>query len=108
MKFSFTGETKAVFGTTLKRIQRDDTGEVGGWVEGAGNLSMDGAAWVSGDAMVYGDAWVHGDAQVSGAARVYGDAQVYGAARVYGDAWVHGDAQVSGTTSIMTGELTTP
>ena len=60
MKFSFTGETKMFFGVTLKRIKRDDTGEVGGWIEKETNLSVSGNAWVSGNAQVYGDARVYG------------------------------------------------
>ena len=58
MKFKFTGETKVEYGITLKRIQREDTGEVGGWIEKETNLSVSGNAWVSGDAWVYGNARV--------------------------------------------------
>ena len=97
MKYSFTGETKVLFGVTLKRIKRDDTGEVGGWIEKDANLSVSGNAWVSGNAQVFGDALVSGNAQV------FGNAQVSGDARVFGNAQVSGDARVFGAISIMTG-----
>ena len=93
MKFELTSETKEFFGATLFRIRAltsfgsVQTGDLGGWVEKAENLSQDGNAWVSGDAQVYGDA------QVSGNAWVYGNARVFGDAQVSGNAWVSGDAQ---------------
>ena len=83
-KYEFTGETKIVFGVTLKRIRAVRAigfiaaGTLGGWISSEANLSQ-----------VSGDAWVSGDAQVSG------DARVYGTARVYGNAWVSGKARVS-------------
>ena len=43
-------------GVALKRIQRDDTGEIGGWIEKESNLSLSGNAWVSGNALVHGNA----------------------------------------------------
>jgi hypothetical protein len=47
--FEFTGETKMVFGITLKRIKASISfgtitkGEIGGWIEKEKNLSGD--AW---------------------------------------------------------------
>lgn len=56
MKFELTSETKEFFGATLFRIRAltsfgsVQTGDLGGWVEKAENLSQDGNAWVFGDA----------------------------------------------------------
>ena len=76
-KYEFTGETKDCFGIPLKRIRALVTitgvissGDAGGWIESEKNLSQDGDAWVSGDALVYGNARVSGDA------RVYGNASI--------------------------------
>ena len=75
MKFELTSETKEFFGATLFRIRAltsfgsVQTGDLGGWVEKAENLSQDGNAWVFGDAQVYGDAQVSGNAWVSGDAQ---------------------------------------
>lgn len=55
-KYEFTGETKVVNGTTLKRIRAlvsfGDVvkGEVGGFIKDEKNLSHNGNAWVAGDA----------------------------------------------------------
>ena len=108
MKYEFTGETKLLFGITLKRIRATVSiesyniaaGELGGWIESEKNLEQSGNAWVYGDAQVYGDARVYGDAQVYSNARVYGNAQVYSNAQVYGDARVYGDAQVYGNARV--------
>ena len=69
MKYEFTGETKVVFGITLKRIRATidigmiaKAGDLGGWIEKEGNLDQYGNAWVSGNARVSGNAWVYGDA----------------------------------------------
>ncbi len=76
MKFELTSETKIVLGRTLYRIRAlisfgiVKSGDLGGWVEKAGNIDVSGNAWVYGDAQVYGDARVSGDAQVSGDAWV--------------------------------------
>ena len=102
-KYEFTGETKIVYGRTLRRIKAIvaigstvDPGEIGGWIESENNLSVSGNAWVYGDAMVFGNACVYGNAMVSGKAEVYGNASVHG------DAWVHGNAKVSGNADYMT------
>ena len=102
-KYEFTGETKVIFGVTLKQIRAIsaiasifvNAGDIGGWIESEKNLDVSGDAWVSGNARVYGDAEVYGDARVSGNEWVSGDAQVSGNAWVYGDAWVYGNARVS-------------
>ena len=74
-KFELTTESITnVAGKKLFRIKAlidfgdVKAGEVGGYVEKEENVSQDGNAWVSGNAMVYGDA------RVSGNAMVYGDA----------------------------------
>ncbi len=81
-------------------------GDLGGWVEGEENLSVEGSAWVAGDAKVFGGARVEGDALVTGLAEVSdgaavrdraavsGQARVFGGAKVYGEAVVGGNAIV--------------
>ena len=95
-KYEFTGETKDIHNCTVRQIRRISDGEVGGWIESDKNLSHEGDAWVSGDALVSGDAWVSGNAKVSGNAWVSGTSKVFGDAWVSGDAWVYGNAKVSG------------
>ena len=102
VKYEFTGETKTIFGTTLKQIRvlraigLIAAGSIGGWIESEKNLDVSGDAWVSGNAHVSGNARVSGDAHVFGNARVSGNAHVSGDARVSGNAHVSGDARVSG------------
>ena len=106
-KYEFTGETKIVYGRTLRRIKAIVAigatvapGDIGGWIESENNLSMYGNAWVYGDAEVYGNAKVYGNASVYGDAKVYGNASVYGNAIVSGYAWVYDDAWVYGDASV--------
>ena len=86
-KYSLTKNKIEVFGKTLFQIKAEmsfgsiSKGELGGYIEKEENLSMDGNAWVSGDAKVFGNA------------RVFGDAKVFGNARVFGDAWVSAKAE---------------
>ena len=114
-KYEFTGETKIVYGRTLRRIKAIVAigatvapGDIGGWIESENNLSVSGDAWVSGNACVFGNACVSGsacvydNARVSGNARVSDDACVCGNACVSGDACVCGDARVSGDADYMT------
>ena len=108
-KYEFTGETKIVYGRTLRRIKAIVAigatvapGDIGGWIESENNLSVYGNAWVYDDAWVYGDAMVHGDAEMYGNAKVYGNASVYGNAIVSGYARVYGDARVSCDKDYMT------
>ena len=97
-KYEFTGETKVVFGITLRQVRAlvdfrfAAKGEIGGWIEDEKSLSQDDNAWVSGDAQVYGKARVSGNARVSDNAQVSGYAQVSGKAQVSGNARVSGDA----------------
>ena len=71
---------------TLHRIKavRDfdcvKAGDLGGFIESEKNLDHDGAAWVTGDAVVTGSARVSGAALVTDSARVSGAAVVSGAA----------------------------
>lgn len=59
-KFEFTGETRVWCGHTLRRIRAlvdipthcVKKGDLGGWIEKNKNLSHDGNAWVSGNAVV--------------------------------------------------------
>ena len=81
-KYRLTDEEIIVECRTLYRIQalRDfgdvKEGEFGGWIESEKNLSHEGSAWVSGNALVYGDAWVSDNAWVYGNAQVSGDADI--------------------------------
>jgi hypothetical protein len=105
-------DTKSFLGKTLFRIKalKDFSifkkGELGGYIEKEENLSQEGNAWVSDNAMVFGDAWIFGNARVSDNAMVYGDARVFddawvfGNARVSGDAWVYGDAWIFGNARV--------
>ena len=86
-KYEFTGETKEVYGITLRRIRRLSDSFVGGWIEKEENLSHEGNCWVSGDAWVFGNARVTGNARVSG------------------NAWVTGFARVCGNAEIVTGKI---
>ena len=117
-KYELAEETRTLAdGTVLHRIRavRDieladgmvvKAGDLGGWLEGEGNLSQDGSAWVSGSARVCGDAFVYDKARVSGEAevydkaRVFGEAEVYGKAEVCGEANVYGHAQVCGDAAV--------
>ena len=71
-KFELTKEKKEFYGRTLFCIKAlvdghfFKKGELGGFVEKEENLSHEGNAWVSGDAMVFGNAWVSGNAKIKG------------------------------------------
>jgi hypothetical protein len=73
-KYEFTGETKTIENTTLRRISalRDipqfdvKTGDLGGWIENESNLSQFSKARVCDNAVVGGDAVVDGDTVVDG------------------------------------------
>lgn len=106
-KYEFTGETKIVYGRTLRRIKAIAAigvtvapGDIGGWIENENNLSAYGNAWVSDNAMAYGNAMVCGNARVCGNAMVYDNAMVCGDARVYDNARVCGDAEVYGNAIV--------
>ena len=85
-KYEFTGETKTVElkseTVTLHRIKAVaefgsvGIGDFGGWIEKEKNLSHEGMAWVSDNAVICGNAVVRGDAGVADSARVCGNAEV--------------------------------
>ncbi len=112
-KYVLTETKKEFFGVTLYQIKAVKSfgnvkeGDIGGWIEKEKNLSHNGNAWVSnnaivrGNARVYGNARVSGNATVSGNARVYGDALVSGDATVSGNAWVYGDAMIKSCKDIF-------
>ena len=107
-KYKLT-KTKKECGYTLYQIEaltdiklfNIKKGDKGGWVEKEDNLSQDGNAWVSGNALVFGNAWVCDDAHVSGNARVFDDVWVSGNACVSGNAWVYGHTRVSGRIKLV-------
>lgn len=105
-KFELTGEQKHCCGITLFRIKALKSfsdvvvGQTGGWVEKEENLSQDGDAWVSGNAVVKDEAVVSGSAYISGNAVVKGDAWISGNAVVSGRAVVKGDARIIGNAVV--------
>ena len=77
------------------------SGDVGGWIEGAKNLSNDGNAWIDSDARIWGNTRIWGDAKVYGNARICGNVMVWGNAEVYGDARVRGSAEVCSNARVF-------
>ena len=82
-KYEFTGETKELFWTTLRRIRALCTfggvmkGDQGGWIESEANLAVSGNGWVSGNGRVSGNGHVSGNGWVSGNGRVSGNADFF-------------------------------
>lgn len=103
-KYELTGETKEIGGKILHRIRalidipKHDVkaGDLGGWLETEGNLSHNGAAWVTGEAVVTDSAWV------TDSARVTDSACVTDSARVTGNALVRGNARVMESSDCIT------
>jgi len=105
-KYELTDETKMLGDIKLYRIRAlkplrtrgVGTGDkgLGGWVQSEDNLSHDGSAWISCDAMVWGNARVHGCTWIRGQAQVYDSAQVYDGASLNGLVIVRDNAQVYG------------
>lgn len=106
-KYGFTGETKVVNGTTLKRIValKDfadvKRGEFGGFIESEKNLTQSDNSWVYDNACVMGNARVYSDAKIAEDAYVYGNACVAGKAKVLGHAKVYEMALVAGYSRIF-------
>ena len=75
-KYIITDVSKEVFGVKVFQIKAlisfgsVSKGDLGGYIEKEGNLSVSGNAWVYGDACVYGNACVYGDARVYGAIKI--------------------------------------
>ena len=107
-KYELTKECK-IFGNGRKifriRALRDfsnvKAGDLGGWIEKEENLSHEGAAWVSGNAVVSGYARISENAVVSGYARVSEYACVFGYAEISEYACVFGYARVSGFACVF-------
>ena len=111
-KYILTDQSIEYHGRTLYRIKRVNDGEIGGFVEGYGNLSHEGSCFISDDAKVYGGASVSGNAVLGNQAEVYGSAHVSGYAAVLGnasisgeagimeDAYIHKDAVITGSTQV--------
>ncbi|MBS9022898.1 hypothetical protein KEQ40_19695, partial [Escherichia coli] len=102
-------EPQRVDGVTLYRIRalRDipwhdvKAGDCGGWVAGEHNLSQDGDAWITDNAVVCGRAYVSGRAVIHGNAHVFGEAHVFGSAAIYGHARVSGCTAVFGHAHVF-------
>lgn len=73
-----------------------EAGDLGGWVQSYGNLSLAGNCWVFDEAKVYDGACVHGNAIVQDHVEVFEQAEVYDSARISGNAKVHENASVFG------------
>lgn len=78
-------------------------GTLGGYVQSEDNLSHEGTAWVSDDAIVMDNAQVYGHAEVSEKAWIRDNVRVFGLSSISGTAHVCGDAEVFGTTDLNAG-----
>lgn len=105
-KYAVTGETREIGGKTLSRIiaLRDfanvRTGEFGGYVESATNLSQFGNCWVYDEAAVMDRAFVCDDAQVRGEAIIRDSAFVCDKAKVLDNALVCDEAGISDNSMV--------
>ena len=105
-KYKLTEESITFNGRKLYRIEaiRDFSnvkkGDKGGFVETERNLSHDGNAWVSDNAIVCGYARVSDHARVSGNAWVVYKASVFDKAKVSGQSMISGYANVSGDANV--------
>lgn len=70
-------------------------GDLGGYVEGYKNLSIDGNCWIYDDAIVCENAVINNDAKVFNSAIVRGNAIVRNNARVHNHSSVYCNAQIS-------------
>ena len=99
-------DTIDFIGKTLYRIEslKDfgcvKKGEKGGYIEKENNLSIQGDAWVGGNAKVYGNASISESAKIYDNALISGNAEVYGWAKVSGNAWVYDSAWIGGNAEI--------
>lgn len=87
----------------LKNFGGIKEGELGGYIQGAQNLSQEDTCWVYNGAFVYDTATVRDDAIIYGAACVFGNALIYGAAQVRDVATVRDNAVVYNNASISSG-----
>lgn len=100
-KFELTEDRIILDGKRLRRVRAlrsfgsIQEGEVGGWVEKEENLSDEGWAWISDDAMVAGNARVQDDAHVCDYAKINGNAIIQGNAYVLNNAVVNCNAVVT-------------
>ncbi len=53
-RYEFTGETKILYGVTLKQIRRLSDGSLGGWIKDEDCLPQEGDGWVYPDAVMHG------------------------------------------------------
>jgi carbonic anhydrase/acetyltransferase-like protein (isoleucine patch superfamily) len=103
-KYEITRDCKTVDSVKVCRIKalkdintmfnRVSKGDLGGYVEKENNLSQEGDAWVSGNAVVKDNALVGGNAWVSGNAVVKDNALVSGNALVGDEAIIMRNARV--------------
>lgn len=135
-KYEFTDEAKVMDGQfTVRRIralktfkvrksfanEQDDfnseptmitinKGDLGGWVQSEENLSQEGNAWVSENAVVYHGAKVKDNAHVYGNAIVHESATIEECALIYGNANIHNvspigdEAEVCGNADVRIDE----
>lgn len=106
-EYELTQDTKRFRQTTVYRIRRLYDGVLGGFVAGRQNLSPEGDAWISDNAIVMDDARVLENALVSGNSVVYGSARICGQSRITNnsrvfDAMIDGGVTVCGNAIIAT------
>ncbi|PAD72864.1 hypothetical protein [Paenibacillus campinasensis] len=118
-KYVLTANRKVVDDVILHQIKaiKDfgdvEEGDLGGWIQKEDNLSHEGEAWVSDNAMVYGDATVLGNACVTGNAEIFGHARIQSEAfvgdhaKVSGYAFIAGDSRISDFAQIGGGAMVT-
>ena len=88
---------------TKKKVK---TGDLGGWIESAHNLSQFGNCWIDGHAEVYEDARVTGNAYVGDRAEIYESARIDGNAvihegpNIWGHCYIGGNAKIRGEANI--------
>lgn len=107
-KYEFTGETMYQDGVTVRRIRAvrklgfgTSCGAEGGWIETEENLSHDGRAWISDNAIARGKSRVEGNAIVSDEAIIKGSAIVKDNAQVSGNAVVDVNAIVEDNARML-------
>lgn len=101
-KFFLSDETMEYEGKILHRIQakcniggRVSTGDKGGWVQSASNLSDNGTCWIYDDAKVMDNAYVDKHASVYNEAVIFGNAVITDLSCVYNNSRIGGHTVLS-------------
>jgi len=75
-------------------------GDLGGWVEGAHNLSQQGRSWIAQDAEVYNNARLIDNAFMTGQARAFGCARIGDNATLYDNAMAYDHCYIGGASTL--------